>query len=165
MTDSAYDDTMQCPDGGRCSHVCGKGGACYRVLHCAPLTSYGEGWADEVKELHVLQAEYDELRNEFFAVAPFEMAFRSAQRTIGELETELNDADSLNGELVQESAQRLLRSKHLQMVLRSIVGAVDGLRHTANKKPSSLVHVPRSVIEYARSTLAAIDEEEKNGTH
>jgi len=105
MTDSAYDDTSQCPDGGRCSHACGQSGACYRVLHCSPLTSYGEDWSDEVNELHVLRYEYDELRNEFFVVAPFEVAFRSAQRKIGELEAELDDAASLNEELEYEIAR------------------------------------------------------------
>jgi hypothetical protein len=50
---SAYDDSTKCPDGGRCSHTCGEGGPCYRVLTCSPLTSYGEDWPEDVVAEHV----------------------------------------------------------------------------------------------------------------
>lgn len=49
-----------CPDGGRCWHGCplvegepeGKGLPCWRVLHAAPFTGYGEDWTPEDRERH-----------------------------------------------------------------------------------------------------------------
>jgi hypothetical protein len=85
----------QCPDGGKCGHGCGEDGACYRVSHFAPLTSYGEDWSEEVKELHSLRAKYEELCHEWAAIQPFEVDFRSAQRRIGELELRARAVDIL----------------------------------------------------------------------
>jgi len=136
----------ECPDGGKCGHGCRV--ACYRVLHFGCLTSHGENWTPEESELH---ENVHELESELAAMYPIRDSWVERGKIISRLEDDVMGFRH--------------RSEHLTMVLRSIVTAVDHLGTTANRKPSSLVHVPKTVIEYARSTLKAIDEEETNGTH
>lgn len=42
---------MNCPDDGTCHHKCVE--ACFRVLHCEPLTSSGwEEWPEALRREH-----------------------------------------------------------------------------------------------------------------
>ena len=40
------DDTIYCPDGGRCQHDCAFGGDCWRVTNCGPFSGFGEDWTN-----------------------------------------------------------------------------------------------------------------------
>ena len=122
-----------------------------RTCSCGGYTGRGKHYDEFTK--HVISA----LRKSLIE----ETAWR------GELQSEVSALIPVKqawvdrGKQIDRLRPRALRASHLAMVLRSFVGSVDSLQGTANRKPSSLVHVHKSVLEYARSTLAAIDEEDE----
>jgi hypothetical protein len=131
-----------CPDQGTCHHDCIAG--CYRVLACAPFKAV------------VIIDDADLRENLIGSIAAHADTIADLRSTLCEQEQEIarHHKDFERWEAMADKGARQIRNAAAaKSALEGIVGSIDWLKTTANKGPSSLVHVHPSVVSYARTVL------------